>query len=251
MADALAPPFFTAYVAVNVKQHVPIVLSLQRPSFNKWKVFFTALYANYGLLSHIEVTLPARPADPTWSQPNACIRGWMYCFVDDPILDLAMDDADHDARLLYVSIEALFEANKEPHAVVLGQEFHSMFQGDLSVDAYAHKMKHTTDALREVGHLVSNSQLVLNLLHGLNRRFTNTVDIITNPSPLPDFRSVTNMLHVKELRLATRARRLPPRPFQPAPSTLARGPHSYPPPMRRWQGEGSRWRTRGGVNSLF
>ena len=62
-------------------------------------------------------------------------------------------------------------------------------------------MKHTADALREVGHPVSNPQLVLNLLRGLNPRFANTADIITNTSPLPDFRSVTNMLRVKELRL--------------------------------------------------
>ena len=59
----------------------------------------------------------------------------MYGSVDDPVLDLAMDDADHDARALYVSIEALFQANKEPCVVFLGQEFHNMFQGDLSVDA--------------------------------------------------------------------------------------------------------------------
>ena len=47
-------------------------------------------------------------------------------------------------------------------------------------------MKHTADALREVGHPVSNLQLVLNLLRGLNPRFANTADIITNTSPLPD-----------------------------------------------------------------
>ena len=110
----------------------------------------------------------------------------MYSSVDDSLLDLAMEDADHDARALYVSIEALFQANKEPRAVVLGQEFHNMFHGDLSVDAYAQKMKHTADALREVGHPVSNPQLVLNLLRGLNPRFANTADIITNTSPLPD-----------------------------------------------------------------
>jgi len=42
---------------------------------------------------------------------------------------------------------------------------------------------------------------VLNLLRGFNLRFANTADIVTNTSPLPDFRSVTNMLCVKELRL--------------------------------------------------
>ncbi|XP_066333823.1 uncharacterized protein [Miscanthus floridulus] len=136
MGDGIAPAFYAAYAAVNVKQHVPITLSLERPNYSKWKAFFTALCAKYRLLGHIDGTEAARPADPTWSQPNACIRGWMYGSCDDTVLNLAMEP-DQDARALYVSIEALFQANKEPRAVILGQEFHSMLQGDLSVDAYA------------------------------------------------------------------------------------------------------------------
>ena len=75
MGDSVAPTFFAAYAAVNVKQHVSISLSLERPNYSKWKAFFTALYGKYGLLGHIDDTEEARPADPTWSHPNACIRG--------------------------------------------------------------------------------------------------------------------------------------------------------------------------------
>jgi hypothetical protein len=106
----------------------------------------------------------------------------MYGSIDDVVLDLAME-ANQDARALYVSVEALFQANKEPRAIVLGEEFHTMSQGDLSVDAFA--------------------QLVLNLLRGINPRFATTADIIANTTPLPDFKSATNMLCVKELRLGT------------------------------------------------
>jgi hypothetical protein len=201
-ADGLALVFFLAYAAVNVKQHVPIDLSLERPNYSKWKAFFTALYGKYGLLGHINGTVAARPQDPTWSQPDACVRGWMYNSAADVVLHLVMEP-DQDACALYVSIEALFQANKESRAVVLEQEFHNLSQGDLSIDAYAQQMKRTADALREVGHTVSPAQLVLNLLRGLNPRFANTVDIISNTSPLPDFKSATNMLRVKELRLGT------------------------------------------------
>jgi len=179
MGDSVAAPLFAAYASVNVKQHVPIALSLERPNYSKWKAFFTALCGKYGLLGHIDGTEAARPADPLWSQPDACIRGWMYGSVDDDVLDLAMEP-DQDARALYVSIEALFQANKESHAVVLEQEFHNLSQGDLSIDAYAQQMKRTADALREVGHTISPAQLVLNLLRGLNSRFANTADIIAN-----------------------------------------------------------------------
>jgi hypothetical protein len=190
MGDVVAPPFYIAYASVK---HVPIALSLERPNFSKWKAFFTTLCAKYGLLGHIDGTEDACPADPTWSQPDACIRGWMYGSIDDQVLDLAMEP-DQDAHALFVSVEALFQANKESRVVVLRQEFHSMSQGDLSIDAYAQRMKHTADAL-------SPRQLVLNLLCGLNARFANTADIITNTTPLTDFKVATNMLRVKELRL--------------------------------------------------
>jgi hypothetical protein len=84
----------------------------------------------YDLLGHINGMVAARPADPLWSQPDACVRGWMYNSADDAVLDLAMEP-DQDARALYVSIEALFQANKESHVVVLEQEFHNLSQGDL------------------------------------------------------------------------------------------------------------------------
>jgi hypothetical protein len=130
-----AASFYVAYASVHVKQHVPMALSLERPNYSKWKAFFTALYAKYGLLGHIGGTEAARPGDPLWSQPEACIRGWMYGSVDDAVLDLAMEP-DQDARALYVSIEALFQANKESRVVVLEQEFHNLSQGDLSINAY-------------------------------------------------------------------------------------------------------------------
>jgi len=111
-------------------------------------------------------------------------------------------EPEQDARALWVSIKALFQANKQSRAVVLEQKFHNLLQGDLSIDAYAQQMKRTADALREIGHTVSPAQLMLNLLRGLNPRFANTADI-SNTSPLPDFKAATNMLPVKEIRLGT------------------------------------------------
>jgi hypothetical protein len=70
-----AASFYVAHASVNVKQHVPISLSIKRPNYSKWKAFFTALCAKYGLLSHVDGTEAARPNNPLWSQPDACIRG--------------------------------------------------------------------------------------------------------------------------------------------------------------------------------
>jgi hypothetical protein len=236
MGDAVATPFFAAYAAVNVKQHVPIVLNLERPNYSKWKAFFTALCAKYGLLGHIDGTEAARPDDPTWSQPDACIRGWMYGSINDVVLDLAMEP-NQDARALYVSVEALFQANKEPHAIVLGEEVHTMSQGDLSVGAFAQQMKQAAHALQEVGHTISPTQLVLNLLRGINPRFATTADIIA--------KSATNMLRVKELRLGTERKEASASALAASttPSNTSFSCRSTPPPppnilsWGRWQGQ--------------
>jgi hypothetical protein len=95
---------------------VPISLSLERRNYSNWKAFFTALYAKYGLLGHVDGTEDARPTDPLWSQPDACIHGWMYGSIDGAVLDLAMEP-NQDARALYVSIEALIPCRETPHAL--------------------------------------------------------------------------------------------------------------------------------------
>ncbi|XP_039781483.1 uncharacterized protein LOC120648922 [Panicum virgatum] len=161
-SDSVLPVFINPYASVNVKTHVPIELDLQLPNYNKWNAFFTAMCGKFGLLGHIDGTITSRPTDPTWNQPGACVRSWMYGSVSDG-------------------------ANQEPRAVILNQEFVSLSQGDLPIEAYASQLKQTADALRDVGHPTLDRQLVLNLLNGINPRLANTADIIANTRPLPTF----------------------------------------------------------------
>jgi hypothetical protein len=77
-----------------------------------------------------------------------------------------------------------------------------MTQGDLSITEYSQKMKSLTDALRDVGHPVQDSQLVLNLLRGLNPRYSNTADDIANDKGgFPSFANPRDLLTMKELHL--------------------------------------------------
>jgi hypothetical protein len=48
---------------------------------------------------------------------ECCIRSWILGSIDDSVLDLAMDEADPTARDLWVAIEGIFHANKEPRAI--------------------------------------------------------------------------------------------------------------------------------------
>ncbi|CAN6195835.1 unnamed protein product [Urochloa humidicola] len=113
-----------------------------------------------------------------------------------------MEGDDQTARALWVAIEGLFRANKAPRAIFFLNEFHSMAQCDSTIDEYCERMKKKAAELRDVGHPVQDSQLVLNLLRGVNPRFTNSEDDIANSAALPDFATARDILSLKELRLA-------------------------------------------------
>jgi hypothetical protein len=122
---------------------------------------------------------------------------------EDGVLDLAFEP-DQTACQLWTAIMGLFEANKVSHALFLNHEFHSMTQGDLSIDAYCQKMKAMADTLRDVGHTIIDSQLILNLLCGLNPHFSSTTDNIADSNPLPNFATACEKLVLKELCLANK-----------------------------------------------
>lgn len=57
------------------------------------------------------------------------------------------------------------------------------------------------DALCDTDHPMKDDQLVLNLLCGVNPRFSNTDDDIANAIVFPDFTQACDMLLIKELCL--------------------------------------------------
>ena len=114
-----------------------------------------------------------------------------------------MTDDDQTTRELWLAIEGLFRANRQSRAIFLSHDFHSMTLGDSTIAEYCGRMKTLADALRDVGHPIQDSQLVLNLLRVLNPRFTTTTDDIANSiAGFPSFNQVRDMLALKELRLA-------------------------------------------------
>jgi hypothetical protein len=104
------------------------------------------------------------------------------------------------AHQLWVAIDGLFQANKAQRAIFLSHEFHSMTQGDSSIDDYCLRVKTTADKLHDVGHPVDEAQLVLNLLRGLNEQYSGTADHIAATSLTLTY--ARDQLSLKELRLA-------------------------------------------------
>ncbi|WVZ87570.1 hypothetical protein U9M48_034186 [Paspalum notatum var. saurae] len=175
-----------------------MTLELKPSNFTKWSTAFRATCGKFGLLHHL-ATASTSNSDEAWLQADFCVRGWMYSTVSDAVLNLAMTDDKQTASALWAAIGAVFRANKAPRAIFLNHEFHSMTQGDLSIDAYCVRMKEKADELRDVGQPVYEPNLVLNLLRGLNEVYSNVADNIAGMQPLT-FAAARHQLLLKELR---------------------------------------------------
>jgi hypothetical protein len=197
-------PMARNYAAINIQSHVPIKLELRSPNYTKWKAFFEALCGKFGLLSHIDGTPPPDPRTDEWSKADFCVRSWTYGSVADEVLDFTMEP-DQTANGLWKAIADHFQANQAPRAIFLSQAFHSMTQGDRKIEDYGNEMKKAADALRNVGQAVSPSTLLLNLLRGLNSRYSTTADIIAGTAGMT-FATALDQLKLKELRLESEAK---------------------------------------------
>jgi hypothetical protein len=211
MATESAPAsMICPFATINIKLHIPMTLELKTSNFTKWSTAFQATCGKFGLLHHL-ATIWTSNSDETWLHADFCVRGWMYNTASDIVLNLTMTNDKQTARALWAAIGEVFQANKAPHAIFLNQEFHSMAQGDLSIDAYYVRMKEKADELRGVGQPVSEPNLVLNLLQGLNEVYSNVTDNIVGMQPLT-LADTQHQLLLKELRLKTRKMCAPPSP---------------------------------------
>ncbi|XP_062224478.1 uncharacterized protein LOC133923020 [Phragmites australis] len=104
-----------------------------------------------------------------------------------------------------MAIENLFNDNKEPRAIYLSNQFHSFIQGDLTIYEYCQHLKTLADSLRNVRHVVSEPQLVLNMLR-LNPCFSSVTDNIANDTLFPLFSKAHSTLVLKEPRLANESK---------------------------------------------
>ena len=58
------------------------------------------------------------------------------------------------------------------------QEFHSLFQGDMSAGKYCGCLKRFANTLYDCDAAVSDPALVINTLRGLNNKFSQTITVL-------------------------------------------------------------------------
>jgi hypothetical protein len=105
------------------------------------------------------------------------------------------------AHHLWLAIKNQFLGNREQRTLHLDAVFRNFVQGDLSVSEYCRKFKAMAHGLADLGSLVEDRILVLNILWGLNQRFEHVGFIIRRYSLLPNFLKVWDDLLLEEIHM--------------------------------------------------
>nr|GEV22769.1 hybrid signal transduction histidine kinase M [Tanacetum cinerariifolium] len=103
-----------------------------------------------------------------------------------------------NAKALWDHLKDLFHDNKDNRAINLDNELRSIKIGTMTVNEYCTKIRSMADRLKNLGCVVSDKNLVMYTVNGLDSRFATLVDIILHRETLPSFETIRTMLLLKE-----------------------------------------------------
>ncbi|GKE62835.1 hybrid signal transduction histidine kinase M [Tanacetum coccineum] len=92
---------------------------------------------------------------------------------------------------------ALFD-NKDSRAINIDNELRSIKIEKMTVNEYCTKIRSMEDRLKNLGGEVSDKNLVIYTINGLDSRFATLVEIIRHRETLPSFETTRTMLLLKE-----------------------------------------------------
>jgi hypothetical protein len=172
-----------AVVVNNIRSLVHIVLDIDSNHFNRWRNQFVLVLGKFSLQAHV---LAAPAPSPDWDRVDCVVKSWILdSLTNDHAKIVSSQGAT--ARDAWLAIESQFLGNQETRAIQLETKFRNFVQGDLSITEYYRCLKNMADDLTALGEVVTNRTLVLNVLRGLNERFTHIGALLRRARPFPTF----------------------------------------------------------------
>jgi len=129
---------------------------------------------------------------------DAVVRSWLFGTLNTDLME-TIRVRDDTAWITWLCIDQQFRGNRETRALQLDTEFRLFKQGDLSIPDYCKRMKQMADDLGDLGEVVQDRTLVLNVLRGLNEQYSHMVALLKQSRPFPTFNDVRNDLLLEEL----------------------------------------------------
>jgi len=132
---------------------------------------------------------------------DCVVQSWITGTLSDDLAE-AISSRGATARDLWVAVETHFLGNRETRTILLDVEFHGFSQGDLSIADYCRHFKKMADQLDDLRSPVSDRTLALNVLRGLNKRFTSIGVHLRRARPFPTFTEIQAELLLEEMNMA-------------------------------------------------
>ncbi|KAG8058663.1 hypothetical protein GUJ93_ZPchr0002g24747 [Zizania palustris] len=184
----------------NIRTLIPLVLDVNSVFFARWRESFLLTVGKFSLQDHV-LSDTVLPQSPDWARMDYVVKTWLFGVISDDLAD-AIFDRGATARATWLAIESQFLGNRITRALFADQEFRSFSQGDLSVSEYCRRYKRMAEDLRDLGEPISDCTLVLNIIRGLNERFTALGLHLRRSCPLRSFLQVRDDLQLEELTMA-------------------------------------------------
>ena len=184
----------------NIRSLITTILDVNSGNYARWRDQFLLTTGKFSLQDHVLVDARA-PASPDWARMDCVVQSWITGTLSDDLAE-AISSRGATARDLWVAVETHFLGNRETRTILLDVEFHGFSQGDLSIADYCRRFKKMADQLDDLGSPVSDRTLVLNVLCGLNERFTSIGVHLRRARPFPTFKEAQAELLLEEMNMA-------------------------------------------------
>ena len=201
--------FHSALAVSNIRNHVSIVLEMENVQYSTWAELFKIHARSTKVLDHIIPPANGTGMVPSteeerelWSTLDATVLSWIYATISSDLLHTIIEP-DSTAMEAWDRLRDIFQDNKHSHDVALEQEFSATSMENFpNVSSYCQRLKSLANQLKNVGALVSNSRLVLQLVEGLTQPYRGVGMLIRQSNPLPPFYKARSMLTLEEAGMA-------------------------------------------------
>ncbi|GJY96985.1 hybrid signal transduction histidine kinase M [Tanacetum coccineum] len=190
------PSSIDKIIPFSIPNKVPIKLDLEKHNYNFWSSFSLIHLGSLMLKSHVEEDNTS--TNPEWCQLDDLIKMWILGSLCNSLQEQVVTTLSN-AKALWDYLKKLFHDNKDARAINLDNELRFIKIGNMTVNEYCTKIQAMTNRLKNLDCEVSEKNMVIFAVNGLDSRFATLEEIIRRREPHLTFETVRNMLLLKEL----------------------------------------------------
>nr|GEX94419.1 hybrid signal transduction histidine kinase M [Tanacetum cinerariifolium] len=186
------PPTLTdKIIPFSIPYKVPIKLNIEKHNYNYWSSFSLIHVGSLVLKSHVETNTVS--TNPEWCQLDDFIKMWILGSLCGSLQEQVVTTPGN-AKALWDHLKNLFHDNKNARAINLD----SIKIGKMTLNDYYTKIQAIENRLKNLDCEVSERNMAIFSVNGLDSRFATLAQIIRHREPLLTFETVRNMLLLNE-----------------------------------------------------